>query len=70
MNPLSNTQNTLLRLPRHVLVKIARKLNEKDLVALATTCRLGARIVRHSTWSTGLRIRNLTMKIAAPGDCE
>ncbi|KAJ7028870.1 hypothetical protein C8F04DRAFT_1188301 [Mycena alexandri] len=48
-----------MQLPRRVLIRIARRLCERDSISLAATCKTGMIIVRQSAWSTCMRVRNL-----------
>lgn len=49
----------IMQLPKRVLIRIARRLCERDSIALAATCKTGMMIVRQSAWSTCMRVRNL-----------
>ncbi|KAJ7758616.1 hypothetical protein B0H16DRAFT_1457151 [Mycena metata] len=59
MNVLTNERTQLMKLPRRVLVRVMRRLDEKDMASLAATCRRGMGIARQSAWSTCMRFRNL-----------
>ncbi|KAJ7021221.1 hypothetical protein C8F04DRAFT_1274053 [Mycena alexandri] len=56
-----------MELPRRVLVRIMRRLCESDMAALASTCRGGTRIARHTTWSSNVRFKNMCLDVAPPG---
>ncbi|KAJ7044250.1 hypothetical protein C8F04DRAFT_1174691 [Mycena alexandri] len=70
MNPLPQPLNQgrlLMTLPRRVLVRVMRRLCESDMAALASTCRAGTRIARHTTWSSNVRFKNMCLDIAPAG---
>ncbi|KAJ7723243.1 hypothetical protein B0H16DRAFT_1737309 [Mycena metata] len=59
--------NAPIIIPRRIVVRIMRCLCEKDVAALATTCRAGTRIARHTAWSASTRFKNLCLNVAPPG---
>ncbi|KAJ7717853.1 hypothetical protein B0H16DRAFT_1717897 [Mycena metata] len=48
-----------MSMPKRVLLRVMRRLEEKDAASVAATCKTGMRSARHSAWSTCMRMRNL-----------
>ncbi|KAJ7019103.1 hypothetical protein C8F04DRAFT_1198093 [Mycena alexandri] len=67
MHSPSPPGRSLMALPRRIIVRIMRRLCERDVAALATTCRMGTRIARHTSWSASMRFKSMCMRVSPPG---
>ncbi|KAJ7024538.1 hypothetical protein C8F04DRAFT_1192350 [Mycena alexandri] len=63
----STIKKTLTSFPKKVLRRILRHLGEDDLSALAATCRIAVRIVRHTVLMSAVRFRKINEMVSPPG---